>query len=177
MRFYRLALITLLVLTSCSSPASFAVDPANRLATLVAARLDWMDEVAAIKRERGQPIVDARREAALLDAMEAKGRAAGLPARAVRGFFTGQMEAAKERQRQYLASSRDEKRRLPDLDSEIRPALDRIGARMIQVLAQARKGRVTIEAAQQEVRRELLRHHYPDPVIRLAVQGVAAGLE
>lgn len=173
----RTLFIAVFLLASCSSPTPFAVDPANRLAQLVAARLDWMDEVAAIKRERGQPIVDARREAALLDAMAAKGRAAGLPAKAVRGFFTGQMEAAKECQRRYLAEFRAEKRHLPDLDSEIRPALDRIGGRMIQVLAQARAANVKVEAAQKEVRRELLKHRYPESVIRPALQGLAAGLE
>ena len=127
-------LLALLLLTGCTSP-HHRDDPGARLADLIIERLSWMDEVAAIKRERNLPIVDVKREAELLAAMEKKGVAAGLPAKSARSFFVGQMEAAKECQQSFLlhmSIPKSHAKGLPDLATEVRPALDKIGEQMIR---------------------------------------------
>lgn len=142
-------------------------------------RLSWMDEVAEIKRERGLPVQDAQREAELLRMVEAKGVAAGLPATDVRDFFAGQLLAAREFQSAWMRGSQIHARAepLPDLTTTVRPALDRIGEQMIEALAEARRQQIPIPSARERALRELTRHHYPEPVIQSAVDGLVAGLD
>lgn len=172
-------LFALLFLTGCTS-LPHRDDPGARLADLIVERLSWMDEVAAIKRERQLPIVDAKREAELLAAMEKKGVAAGLPAKSVRGFFIGQMDAAKECQQGFMVHMSIPKSHangLPDLATEVRPALDKIGVQMIEALVQARAQKLDAEAAQAIARNKLEQRHFSETVIRPALRGLSAGLE
>ena len=130
-----------------------------------------MDEVAAIKREHQLPIVDAKREAELLAAMEKKGVTAGLPAKSVRGFFTGQMDAAKECQQRFwlhMATPKSHAKGLPDLATEVRPALDKIGEQMIAALVQARTQKLDPQTAQAIARNKLEQRHFSETVIRPA---------
>ena len=173
-------LLALLLLTGCTSPHHLSHDPAEKLADLLVERLSWMDEVATIKRERQLPIVDAKREAELLAAMEKKGVAAGLPAKSVRGFFIGQMEAAKECQQSFLLQMSIPKSHangLPDLATEVRPALDKIGVQMIEALVQARAQKLEPETAQAAASMELAKRHHSESVIRPALAGLVAGIE
>lgn len=173
-------LLSLLLLTSCASHVQLRNDPAEKIANLIVERLSWMDEVAAIKRERKLPIVDAKREAELLVAMEKKGIAADLPAKSVRGFFTGQMDAAKECQQSFLlhmAVPKSHAKGLPDLATEVRPALDQIGEQMIEALTQARTQKLDPETAQALARNKLEQHHFSEAVIRPVLRGLSAGLE
>ena len=172
-------LFALLFLTGCTS-LPHRDEPDARLADLIVERLSWMDEVAAIKRERQLPIVDAKREAELLAAMEKNGVAAGLPAKSVRSFFVGQMEAAKECQQSFLlhmSIPKSHANGLPDLATEVRPALDKIGVQMIEALVQARAQKLEPEIAQAAARMELAKRHHPESVIRPALAGLVAGLE
>jgi chorismate mutase-like protein len=172
-------LLALLFLTGCTSLHNHD-DPGARLADLIAERLCWMDEVAAVKRERKLPIVDAKREAELLAAMEKKGIAAGLPAKSVRGFFIGQMDAAKECQQRFLlhmAIPKSHAKGLPDLATEVRPALDKIGEEMIEALVQARTQKLDPQTAQASARNKLEQRHFSETVIRPALRGLSAGLE
>lgn len=170
----------LLALTGCSTTGFRHPGPAHRLAGLLLERLEWMDEVAAVKQERGLPIVDAKREAELLRAMEAQAVQAGLPATSARCFFTGQMEAAKECQRLSLLPGsplRFRGHKLPDLQNGLRPELDRIGREMIATLVEARRQGIPASKAAPAARRLLAAHRFPESVIQPALQGLAAGLE
>ena len=115
------------------------------LLALVAAtdeRLALMPWVVAAKRRDVRPIADPAREekvieaglAAVVAAAEAGGRPAP-PDEAVRAFFRAQIEAAKQVQ---LAAGRDEAfepaEPVPDLETELRPALIRIGERIANLL-------------------------------------------
>ncbi len=172
-------LFALLFLTACTS-LHHRDDPSARLADLIAERLSWMDGVVAIKRERQLPIFDVKRETELLVAMEKKGVAAGLPAKSVRGFFVGQMEAAKECQQRlllHMSVSKSHGKGLPDLATEVRPALDKIGVQMIEALVEARAQELEPEIAPAAARMELAKRHHSESVIRPALAGLVAGIE
>lgn len=118
---------------------------ATPLAALVAAmdeRLALMPSVAAVKRAKVLPIAAPARErkvlAATLAAVREAAAAAGRPAPAadaVNAFTQAQMDAAKAVQ---MAAVRDEEfappDALPDLDTELRPALLRIGERIAALI-------------------------------------------
>jgi len=118
---------------------------ATPLASLVAAmdeRLVLMPSVAAAKRANARPIAAPARErkvlAATVAAVHAVADALGRPApreAAIRAFTQAQMDAAKAVQ---MAAVRDPDfappAALPDLDTELRPALLRIGERIAALL-------------------------------------------
>lgn len=95
----RCCLLLVLLLGACAVPGAGP----RSLPQLMVQRLGWMDEVAQVKQARSLPVTDAKREAELLDAMERAGAEKGLPAEVVRAFFSGQIEAAKVVQREWLA--------------------------------------------------------------------------
>ncbi len=125
---------------------------ARPLTALVAAldeRLALMPLVAAAKREQGYPLAVPEREAAVIEtalagvvaAAERSGRTAPKPTR-VRSLFRAQIEAAKQIQ---VAAVRDDEREpegpLPDVERVLRPALDRIGAKIAALLVALPEGR------------------------------------
>ena len=122
-----------------------AAPVATPLVALFAAideRLSLMPWVGVAKRKAGLPIGVPEREAQVLDAAVAATRAAAtqakvdpLPESAVRAVFTAQLEAAKQLQAQTLRDPAfvvDEP--LPDLETQLRPALLRIGERIAALL-------------------------------------------
>jgi cyclohexadienyl dehydratase len=145
--------------------AAHARAVATPLASLLAAsdeRLALMPLVAAAKRRAVLPLEDPAQEAKVLEAAvvavaEASQRTAGTtPSEAaVRAFLRAQIEAAKQVQ---LASGRDPgyepPERLPDLESELRPALLRIGQRIAALLLALPPG-LDASAVHQAARREL----------------------
>lgn len=162
--------------------SSCALLPQHRtsaMGQLMVERLSWMDEVAAVKQAKHLPITDAPREAELLKAMEQKGAAAGIPTQAIRGFFIGQMSAAKTYQTEWLkdhpaAASQD----LPDLGKTVRPALDQISTRMITTLAALRSaGQDSQDSSLREAREALKQAGYSQNVITSAITGLEAGLD
>ena len=118
---------------------------ATPLAALVASideRLSLMPLVAAAKREQGVPLEVPEREAVVLEAAVTATRAAAeragakpLPEDAVRALFAAQLEAAKQIQATAL---RDPKFKpappIPDLETQLRPALLRIGEQIAVLL-------------------------------------------
>jgi cyclohexadienyl dehydratase len=130
------------------------------LAALVAAldeRLALMPWVAVVKRRDSRPIADPAQEARVIDAAlaavvqaAARSQRPAPPADLVRAFFREQIEASKDVQ---LAAARDPdfapEEPLPDLDTELRPALLRIGQRVAELLVALPEGlgREEIEAA------------------------------
>ncbi len=159
-----------LMLSACSSPKS--------LPALMVERLNWMDEVAMAKRANGLPITDPVREAELLADMTQRGVAAGLKAENVQRFFTGQMQAAKGVQEQWLRQhpgAASSLQPVPDLAQTVRPALDKIGREMIAELAHSH-GPAESAALLNEARQRLGHAGYSEAVMRPALEGLQAGL-
>lgn len=141
-------------------------------------RLSWMDEVAQVKQAKSLPVTDAKREAELLQAMEKKGAARGLPAPAVHALFAGQIDAAKQLQTEWLHAHKHApvaQGDLPDLATTVRPALDEIGDKMLSALVTAR----TKENAPQIVaaaRAQMTAAGYSPSVITPALKGLETAL-
>jgi chorismate mutase-like protein len=141
-------------------------------------RLGWMDQVAQVKQARSLPITDTKREAELLDAMVKQGAAQGIPAHAVKAFFTGQMQAAKVYQVEWIQlhpHGLPGHKPAPDLAKTVRPALDKISAQMITGLAQARTSHDPT-AIINEAAGRLARAGYSQGVAEPALHGLASGL-
>jgi len=163
-----------LVLVGCAGPGREGGD----LPGLMVERLGWMDEVARVKQAKGLPVEDAVREAALLDAMAGLGAEMGLSGEAVRGFFAGQIRAAKVCQEEWLARNAGREvqgEALPDLAGMVRPALDAIGKRMIVALAEVRESGRGLEVMR-ECRRRLVRKGFSERVIEAAMEGLEVGV-
>lgn len=180
--FLRLAaalsgLVLLVCLSACVSPGIFSFKK-EALGKLMVERLEWMDEVAAVKKARSLPVNDPVREAQLLAAMEKLAIESNQPVGPVKNFFSGQMAAARERQEECFrnpVSGKSDQAPVPDLAKTIRPALDRIGKRMIRALAEARDSgdpqQVTAAA-----RLQLEKAGFSKAVITPAIRGLEAGL-
>lgn len=101
-----------------------------------------MPGVAQAKWNRKLPITDARREATLLDDIQAKGVAAGLPADLVRQFFQAQITAAKLVQEQLFADWQARQQppfsQAPDLEREVRPQIDELNRKLLAALSKCR---------------------------------------
>jgi chorismate mutase-like protein len=165
-----------LIMSGCAAPG---VPGREDMPGLMVERLGWMDEVAKVKQARSLPVTDAKREAELLDAMVRRGTEAGLPAKAVRGFFGGQIEAAKLVQREWLdthSGGSPTSALLPDLLITVRPALDDLGNRMLVELGRVRRDREA-EGVIGDARMELKEAGYSEAVIAAAIQGLECGLK
>lgn len=172
-------LVLTLLLVHCAGPLAPQSKAASDLPNLMVKRLSWMDQVAHYKQAHGQPVNDPKREASLIAAMEQRGAGLGLPKTAVKGFFDGQMQAAKVRQEEWLrghpkSGTKDEA--VPDLKKTIRPALDDISAKMLAGLADARKSGLKAEIVA-EAQRSLAAAGYSKAVSQPAVAGLQAGLK
>ena len=93
----------------------------------IARRFAFMPAVGAWKRARGAPIEDPDREQAVLAAAERTARA---NAESVRRFFAVQIDLAKS-----IEQRADRNTSPLDLEKEVRPALSRIGERIVEGLA------------------------------------------
>ena len=145
---------------------------------LMVERLSWMDEVAMVKLAKDLPVEDATREVALLEAMAVLGAEMGLPSAAVRGFFAGQILAAKVCQEEWLQTRSSDavaSLALPDLPGTVRPALDAIGKRMLVALVDVRKSGHSLEEMR-NCRERLVREGFSEQVIEAAMEGLEVGL-
>lgn len=105
-------------------------------------RLALMPLVAVAKRRAGIPLVNARREAKVLEAalksVHAEAAAAGVAAPSdalVLDLFRAQIEAAKQVQLAAMADpTYDRPASVPDVDDALRPALIRIGAKLARLV-------------------------------------------
>lgn len=125
-------IVTALLLASCASPD-------RQLTSLARERLALAPEVAWYKHSRELPIHDARRESRLLETVMDAGGNAGLDRKMVRCFFADQMELSRHIQQEWINAWR---KGLPlpakpprDLSTDLRPRIDKINSRQIQMLA------------------------------------------
>jgi chorismate mutase len=105
-------------------------------------RLELMPFVAEAKRERGLPVRDPEQEKRVLDgavktARDAAKRAGVLPIpeRWVQALFRALVDAGAAVQESTLASPANRAPRAFALETELRPALERIGERIAECLA------------------------------------------
>lgn len=137
--------MAVVLLTGCAASvgggrAALAPDVADRLFFReIAARLTLMEDVARAKLKLGKPIVDPEREKIVIADRVERGKAFGLDPDFVERFFKAQIAAGK--MVQTLAVERDkvaiaaEGRPDRDLETEIRPELDKLDGEILESLA------------------------------------------
>ena len=108
----------------------------------IAARLQLMDDVARYKWNHGLPVLDAAREAALLDRTTAEAVARGIPETYARRVVAAQIAASRARQEELLQRWQDAAppptfADVPDLAREQRPAIDAATAALLTRLRTA----------------------------------------
>ncbi len=127
--------VCLLLLICMASPTAVWADGTGKLFSSVDARLSLMKPVAAWKLDKGVAVEDLARERVVLSKAAASAEQLGISAESTLAFFQAQIEAAKEIQRCWIgrwqsgASSRITA--YPDLKSEIRPDLIRLGRQIL----------------------------------------------
>ncbi len=100
-------------------------------------RLEYMDDVALFKAQNKIPIEDVEREKIVLSDAEQLAASHGMDPVSIENFFITQINAAKAIQYRYRAEllTREASHPIIDLQSDIRPALDRLGNDIVTLLA------------------------------------------
>ena len=118
-----------------------AATPLAELVEVIGQRLAVMPQVAEWKRLHDRPVRDRPRELRVLDAavsaVDEAARQAGvapLPAAAVRRFYQAQIDTAVGIQEHVLRQPPPKHTAAPDLETVIRPQLDRLGRRIAGLL-------------------------------------------
>ncbi|HYP81426.1 MAG TPA: gamma subclass chorismate mutase AroQ [Steroidobacteraceae bacterium] len=128
-----------------------AVAPASTLAALIDERLALVLEVARYKWNTSAAIEDPPREQALLESLRQRAVPLGVPRPVVDRFFTAQIEAAKQLQRELFArwqgEHRDKFPGIADLATHIRPGIDQVTGEMLEALAGRGASSDTLPAA------------------------------
>lgn len=133
-------LLLLLLLSGSAHAAPVYTDPArdvDRIADLSRERRELMRDIAAWKWVRQRAVSDPEREAQVRHSVREQARVLGIEPEAAVAFFELQMHWA--RQQQSLAFAEWQRTRAQvtprrDLNTELRPALDRIGDELMQAL-------------------------------------------
>lgn len=112
----------------------------GQLESLARQRLELAPQIAWTKYSQDLPVYDSARETASLQAVMAKGAARGVPTETTRRFFAAQMEASRRIQWEWIHSWRKNLAPRPtgaprNLETDLRPQVDAIGARQIEALA------------------------------------------
>jgi chorismate mutase-like protein len=110
-------------------------DDLDHLLDLLARRLALMPHVARFKAQRGTALEDPKREAAVLASVGERAEQAGLDPASTRALFALQIELAKALQERSSAEKARTTRDL-DLELELRPAISRLGERIVAALAE-----------------------------------------
>lgn len=123
-----------------SPAATESVAAADALLELVRERLLLMHDVARWKWNAKQPISDPEREKVLLAELERRGVEHRLAPDEVRSFMRAQIEAGKLIQqadwRRWEAEGREAFADAPDLQTELRPKIDRLSQRLLEAYAE-----------------------------------------
>jgi chorismate mutase len=126
---------------SKSSPAATeSVAASDAFVELMRERLLLMHDVARWKWNAKQPISDPEREKVLLEELERRGADHGLAPDEVRSFIWAQIEAGKLVQqadwRQWEVEEREVFADAPDLQTELRPKIDRLSEQLLAAYAE-----------------------------------------
>jgi len=103
----------------------------ERVVALMAERLELMRPVALWKKQHRLAIQDAARERQVLEATVRRAQSLGIERAGAQHLFELQIELARRIQERIVADPRPIAEPLRDLSSDLRPALDRIGAELL----------------------------------------------
>ncbi len=119
-----------------TNPALIQVDD---LRDLLAQRLSLMEQVARYKWNQQGSIEDLAREQKIITSLQKQADTLGVPASWSEHFFRAQIEAAKQIQTEYFVQWRARRQapfeHVPNLESDIRPQLDRLTMQILRQLA------------------------------------------
>ncbi len=154
-----LKFILMLVLFLCASPhTSSATELDSTLFATINERLQYMEGVALYKAQNQLAIEDTERERVVISSTKKFAADKGLDPDSIERFFMAQINAAKAIQYRYraeLLTISAAPARI-DLQSEIRPALDRLGARIVDILTEMLANGLRIdETSRQEFYQQL----------------------
>ncbi len=139
-----------LIISGLSGPA-MAGPETDAVFARIADRLALMKPVAAWKRARSAAVEDLAREAVVLEKATRSAADVGLVAETARPFFQAQITAAKEIQTCWIGRwDRNEAQPpdpVPDLKTEIRPKLIKIGAALLSDIKDALEAGASFDAA------------------------------
>ncbi len=106
-------------------------DQVERVIALMVERVELMRPVGQWKQRHRLPIQDVAREEQVLEATVRQAEQLGIESAASRRLFSLQIELARHLQQRVLAEPPAPTQPLRDLNSELRPALDRIGRELL----------------------------------------------
>lgn len=104
---------------------------------LIGQRLQLMPAVAAWKRANNVPVSDPAREQQVLDATVAEAQRLGIDAAPARELFALQIRMARDVQAHFMSVWQEQgssSEAVRDLNKELRPELDRLGAQMLHAI-------------------------------------------
>ena len=131
------AFFFLFLLTASAGAEPAFADPAadvRAVFELLQSRLQLMKDVAAWKHTQGVPVVDPERERQVLDATVDRASELGIDAESARRLFSLQIQLAVRVQETLISdwrSGRPAPKDAPDLASQLRPQLDRLGRELL----------------------------------------------
>jgi cyclohexadienyl dehydratase len=131
-----------LILIACVAHAdpvaiSSPEDDVRHVFELMQTRLSLMRAVAAWKYANNAAVTDPAREQRVLDASVAQAQQLGIEPASARDLFAVQIRIASDVQEHFIATWRKQggnAERVRDLNQELRPELDRIGAELLQAI-------------------------------------------
>ncbi|MDV6344604.1 gamma subclass chorismate mutase AroQ [Nitrosomonas sp. Is37] len=131
----------LLALTGAATAQVGFVDheaQVRQVFVLIDKRLELMQAVAAWKYLRHVPVLDVAREHSVLEAVVVQAQILGISAEPARELFALQMRLAREMQQRFIDQWRTANVAPPlaprDLNTELRPQLNEISARLMQAI-------------------------------------------
>ena len=118
----------------------------------ISERLSYMEDVGAYKAQNKIPVEDDEREKIVLSKAKELAAAHGLDHNSMERFFIAQISAAKAIQYRYRAEllTRVIPTRPIDLQSDIRPELDRLDSDIVKLFATALQSRSAIAEERRE---------------------------
>ena len=118
----------------------------------ISERLSYMEDVGAYKAQNKIPIEDVEREKIVLSKAKELAAAHGLDHNSMERFFIAQISAAKAIQYRYRAEilTREIPTKPIDLQSDIRPELDRLDSDIVKLFATALQSRLAIAEERRE---------------------------
>lgn len=116
-------------------------------------RLGHMEDVALFKAQNQIPVEDREREEIVLADAKRLAASHGLDPNSMERFFVAQISAAKAIQYRYKAEllTREIPTRSIDLQSIIRPELDRLGSEIVVLFAALLRSRLSIGEESREI--------------------------
>lgn len=127
-----------LILTALTfSSATHGAESELSLFQAITERLSYMEDVALYKAQNHIPVEDVEREKIVLSNAKDLAAAHGLDPDSTERFFIAQISAAKAIQYRYRAEllTREMPTRPIDLQSDIRPELDKLGGDIVKLFA------------------------------------------